>query len=118
MFIKKLLFISVLSAFISVQATELEISDPSNDIILLEDMSLFNEVSSTDINYNKSVEQNYQNQKNKNLYNLKETLIKHPEFSDVINPLISYLENNKTFEDAEENIPKLLIEISNEMAKD
>ena len=60
----------------------------------------------------KSLEQKYQKQKNKNLYNLKNTLIKHPEFSDVINPLISYLESNKTFEDAENNIPNLLIEIA------
>ncbi|MBX9840020.1 MAG: hypothetical protein K2X69_17090 [Silvanigrellaceae bacterium] len=112
MFIKKLFLVCVLSSIIPAQASDIVNFESSTDVILLEDISIFNEVDSSDINYKKSLEQKYQKQKNKNLYNLKNTLIQHPEFSDVINPLISYLESNKTFEDAENNIPNLLIEIA------
>jgi hypothetical protein len=118
MFIKKLLFaVSILVIIIPAQATDIERPDSLNDVVLLENISLFNEPASSDDNYQATVESTFEKQKNINIYSLKKLLEAKPEFSNFINPTISYLESSENIEDAENHIPELLITLSSEIAK-
>lgn len=84
----------------------------ASDIVLLEDMSLFNEVSDSNFSYDSDENIKFNKQKNRNLYNLKEKLSNNPEFYGVIQPVISFLEESHNSKEANSKIPELLIKLS------
>lgn len=84
------------------------------DVTLLEDMTLYSSVNESDLKYKEKLEKNYDSQRYSNILKLNSQLKTNPEMSNVILPIISYLESNEDIEDANKGIASLLIELSSE----
>lgn len=82
------------------------------DVTLLEDMTLYSSVNESDFKYKEKMEQNYDSQRYSNILKLNSQLKTNPEMSNLILPIISYLEKNEDIEDANKGLASLLVELS------
>lgn len=106
---KKLSAIAILSlAVISTSALADKID--TEDLVLLEDMTLYSSLSKNENGY--KGKNNYQDQRDSNIFRLKETIKDNQEFKHLLAPVISYLEENNNLGDAQKDLARLFIDIS------